>query len=402
MGRATVSDRAERSVGMPSRPRSAYKRWCALTASVVLVLLQTTLALALTLTEGSPLGCGPAERAAAAPGCGSRVNSASTPTTLRSGPGAGSKTVTFDTSSGKAWSVTPPKGFDFAKASSEELAFYGVPAEPKSQSSEVHSRWLEMINDMKMVSPGAIVETQDKASSCIAGGCSSWSGIIALKPSYYTPIAYNQSTSYFYQPQNYHSCPGTFAYTYFWTGLGGAGGGVLAQNGTSLGRGPDAYGTVQNPGYLWYETYPGPFTLLRNTSGYTITAPAGGLVLAQTTYYGPSNGQHLYYFYWYLYQTNTAYGLWAYYTAPPSSPGAPGGTSAEFIVERAGGEPGGYRLLNYGQLSSIGNAVNGQSMATASANWDTQDMVREGRTLSKVTAVDSGSGAIGTQWMGCY
>lgn len=122
-------------------------------------------------------------------------------------------------------------------------------------------------------------------------------------------------------------------------------------------------------------------------------------MLAQTTYYGPSNGSQLYYFYWYLYATNKAYGIWATY---PFAPSSNGGITAEFIVERAGGDAFTNRLLNYGQLSSIGNAVNGQSMATASPEWYIQNMVREDRPLTTVTAVDPASGAIGTQWNGCY
>lgn len=126
----------------------------------MLVLLAPASATA--VAPDSVFACSPIEMAESAPGCGTRVNEASEPVQIKTGPGKGATKLSFSTSSGKAWAFTPPKDFDFASATSEQLAFYGIPAEPLDKSSEVHAKWRYMVNHMEMEAPGSLVETRKR------------------------------------------------------------------------------------------------------------------------------------------------------------------------------------------------------------------------------------------------
>ena len=306
----------------PLRPR--------LRAGLALVTFASTLAVTLTLAapgQAASPGAGPpcassfnpyAYQAAALTNCGMHVYPL---VRTISGPG-GAQQYQYDVAGNLTVVSIPPQGFDFATATSAQLALYGIPAEP-SPNSPAHALWTQMIDNLHFASAPPFLAGLVNATANYAYS-PNWAGYVAQG----SASTFTTAQAIWYEEYLYSSrCSSASLVT--WAGLGGYNVSQLAQNGT----GDNVPELNNNEG--WYEVLP--------QQGNMISVPwsstPGQLVEAQTQY----EQNDVFAFFWYDYSTGQAFN--AQVTANGYN-----GSTADFVVERP--DIFGYtNLLNFGTMT---------------------------------------------------
>jgi len=272
--------------------------------------------LAITLTFSAP---GQAASPSAGPPCNSSFNPYSYQAAalvncgmhvyplMRTMAGAGGiQQYQYDVAGNLTVVSIPPAGFNFATATSAQLASYGIPAEP-SPNSPARALWVKMINNLHFASAPPFLAGLANATATYANS-PNWAGYIAQG----SPNTFTTAQAIWYEEYLYSSRCSSASLT-TWAGLGGYNVSQLAQNGTG-----DNVPELNND-EGWYEVLP--------QQGNMISVPwsstEGQLVEAQTQY----EQNDVFAFFWYNYYTGQAFN--AQVTANGYN-----GSTADFVVER--------------------------------------------------------------------
>ena len=237
--------------------------------------------------------------------------------------------------------LLPPSSFNAATASAQDLAKYGIPAEPPLTDTVAHGWWQKMIDNLHFVPP---------AKTLIMGGHKHvtytspyynqiWSGYEALAHSSNTTA--QSAAGIFTQPSDGGSCANAGAS--LWTGLG-EGGGVntdpqLAQDGTNVVW----PGSANNQ--AWIEVLPyGPI----NVPFY---ATPGQSFKADVSYSNGQNGYQWANFYMYNYGTGAAY------TPMSQSWHRPDLSTADYVLEAPSESDSNGNITKRYPLTNIGSSA---------------------------------------------
>jgi hypothetical protein len=294
--------------------------------------------------------------------------------------------------------VQPPAGFNLGSATAAQRSFLGIPANVP-ESDLAGAQFGEPVTELQVGPQATPAETFPS---------SNWSGIVA--PQSGNDSFWAASLSEFYEPEpQFATCAqaGGYEYAVYWTGLGGADNGEVAQNGS----GNAAYGadpSYGNTTFYWYENFPynpGLIVLL-NSSGDPVPVTQGDLETAETVYEGlvtsgPYAGDYAWAYWWEDDDTKDVYVMANYV---PEADWTPNADSAEFITELPGGGTAGpNKMVNYGTLY---DALN-EAYPTGGSGWKLLTNNTGGYDLWQLnlpdqvsTADDPGTGADGliTYW----
>jgi hypothetical protein len=245
---------------------------------------------------------------------------------LSNGPVKGATVRLFDMGKGvAAKTITPPAGFDFAKATDAQLAAVGVPKAFWRFKDRMHAG--PPITGFKQTGASAQPQTgtsQNWSGDMQTSGSPSFSSV----EGWYTEPGQDYATCSAYQNSYYYSGSNKVLFNFqghaYWVGMGGWNGAdkVLTQAGTwdqyssntASGEGDmyDAY---------WWETVPLNYAQYPQANGENIEAPPGDELAVADAYIGeapdpytnpPGYESFVYEFAWYNYTTGVFYPAYGY------------------------------------------------------------------------------------------